>query len=76
MDIAAAAGLYSIVFIIVGACLTLLVLYGIIRVAVARGMRDHHLWLEKHRPNGPQPPHPRGTVGNYFGFARSTDATN
>ena len=28
----------------------MLLLYGIIRVAVARGLRDHQLWLEKHRP--------------------------
>ena len=28
---------------------SLLLLYGIVRVAVARGMRDHQLWMEKHR---------------------------
>ncbi|WP_166865600.1 MULTISPECIES: hypothetical protein [unclassified Salinibacterium] len=29
------------------AALALLLLYGIIRVAVARGMRDHQRWLEQ-----------------------------
>jgi len=28
---------------------SLLLLYGVVRVAVARGMRDHQLWMEKHR---------------------------
>ena len=31
------------------AIVSLLLLYGIVRVAVARGLRDHQLWMEKHR---------------------------
>jgi uncharacterized membrane protein len=41
---------------IVLGCVGLLLLYGIVRVAVARGMRDHQLWMEKNRPaSGDQP---------------------
>jgi len=34
---------------VLAGAVSLLLLYGIIRVAVARGMRDHQLWMEKHR---------------------------
>jgi len=49
----------------------LLLLYGVIRVAVGRGLRDHQKWMEKHRP---QPNAqawavpPRTSVGQYFGY--------
>ena len=39
----------SVAYIVVGVALALLLLYGVVRVAVARGMRDHHRWLEKNR---------------------------
>ena len=39
----------SVAYIVVGVAAALLLLYGVIRVAVARGMRDHHKWLEKNR---------------------------
>lgn len=34
----------------------LLILYCIIRVAVARGLRDHQLWMERNRPTITPPP--------------------
>ena len=34
----------------------LLILYCIIRVAVARGLRDHRLWMERNRPTITPPP--------------------
>ena len=36
--------------------LGLLLLYCIIRVAVARGLRDHQLWMERNRPTITPPP--------------------
>lgn len=38
---------------VVGVAITLLLLYGVIRVGVARGMRDHQLWMERYRPQHP-----------------------
>ncbi len=52
MDLLATGALYSLLIPIIGACIALLLLYGVIRVAVARGLRDHYLWLERNRPNG------------------------
>ncbi|TFB58966.1 hypothetical protein [Cryobacterium sp. Sr3] len=69
MDLVAMTSLYVLLFSVVGACLALLLLYGIIRVAVARGMRDHYLWLEKNRPAGRQMPPARETIGQYLGFS-------
>lgn len=46
--------------VMIGA-VTLLLLYGIIRVAVARGLRDHQLWMEKNRPATFEPPTERLT---------------
>ena len=39
----------SVAYVVVSVALALLLLYGVVRVAVARGMRDHHRWLEKNR---------------------------
>ncbi len=39
--------LIGIAFYLALAALALLLLYGVIRVAVARGMRDHQQWLER-----------------------------
>ena len=74
MDIVTMTSLYALLFSVVGACLALLLLYGIIRVAVARGMRDHFLWLEKNRPAGRQTPPARETIGQYLGFSNGTPA--
>tara|TARA_B100000519_G_C14225774_1_gene429921 strand:- start:1548 stop:1769 length:222 start_codon:yes stop_codon:yes gene_type:complete len=38
----------SVAYVVVSVALALL-LYGVVRVAVARGIRDHHRWLEKNR---------------------------
>ena len=35
---------------------SLLLLYGVVRVAVARGLRDHQLWMERNRPTITPPP--------------------
>jgi uncharacterized membrane protein len=40
----------TILIPILASCIGLLLLYGVVRVAVARGLRDHQLWMEKHRP--------------------------
>jgi hypothetical protein len=42
--------LASLIIPIVIAFLSLLVFYLVIRLAVAHGLRDHHLWQERHRP--------------------------
>ena len=36
--------------------LALLLIYGVVRVAVARGLRDHQLWMERNRPTITPPP--------------------
>ena len=38
---------------VVGVALALLLLYSVIRVGVARGLRDHQLWMERNRPQSP-----------------------
>lgn len=47
--------LLPILLYVVGVAIILLLLYGVIRVGVARGMRDHQLWMERYRPQ--TPPH-------------------
>lgn len=71
MDLLATAGLYAVIFVVLGLCLLLLLLYGVIRVAVARGMRDHYEWVEKNRPNGPNAPRRRATMGQYLGLSEA-----
>ncbi|WP_403021006.1 hypothetical protein [Salinibacterium sp. GXW1014] len=44
-------GSVAIVGWVVVPAMALLLLYGVIRVAVARGLRDHQLWMEKNRPD-------------------------
>ncbi|MCW4386252.1 hypothetical protein OH146_10760 [Salinibacterium sp. SYSU T00001] len=44
-------GSYAIVVWVVVPALTLLLLYGVIRIGVARALRDHQLWMEKNRPD-------------------------
>ena len=46
--------LIPILLYLVGAAITLLLLYGVIRVGVSRGMRDHYQWVERTRPARPQ----------------------
>jgi len=55
MDLAPGLGyiLIPILLWIVGTAIALLLLYGVVRVAVARGLRDHQLWMERMRPQGP-----------------------
>jgi hypothetical protein len=65
MDPFAAAGLYALLLWVIGACITLLALYGVIRVGVSRGMRDHYKWVKKNHPNGGQVPPGRSTIGQY-----------
>lgn len=45
--------LIPILLWLVGVAIVLLLLYGVIRVGVARGLRDHQLWMERMRPQGP-----------------------
>lgn len=46
--------LYPMLIYVIGIALALLLLYCVIRVAVARGLRDHQLWMERNRPQPPQ----------------------
>jgi hypothetical protein len=50
MDLFQSLWTLSIIQWVVLPCLVLLLLYCVIRVAVARGLRDHQLWMEKNRP--------------------------
>jgi hypothetical protein len=50
MDIFQTLASYAIIVWIVLPCGALVLLYLIIRAAVARGLRDHQLWMEKYRP--------------------------
>jgi hypothetical protein len=62
---------YGFLFIVAGVLATCLVIffwYSIIRAAVARGLRDHQLWMERNRPANQQPVQARESVGQYFGF--------
>jgi uncharacterized membrane protein len=53
---------FGVVFIwIITVIPILLLLYGVVRVAVSRGLRDHQKWMEKNRPVAP----PQSTAG-YF----------
>ncbi len=45
------AVIYAVLLPLLGAIIGLLILYGIIRVAISRGLRDHHKWLELNRPS-------------------------
>ncbi|MDQ1543656.1 MAG: hypothetical protein QOK08_1294 [Actinomycetota bacterium] len=55
MDLSHSVWTLSIIVWVVLPCLVLLLLYCVIRVAVARGLRDHQLWMEKNRPVIAQP---------------------
>ncbi|WP_308467461.1 hypothetical protein [Rathayibacter soli] len=50
MDIFQNLAMVAIILWVVLPCLTLLLLYSIIRIAVARGLRDHQKSMEKNRP--------------------------
>lgn len=41
--------LYPLLAWIISGSAALLLIYGVVRVAVSRGLRDHHHWLEKNR---------------------------
>lgn len=66
MDIFQTLGTFAIIVWVVLPCLALLLLYSLIRTAVARGLRDHQLWMEKNRPLVPAG---RETIGQYLGFS-------
>ncbi|KRF31119.1 hypothetical protein [Yonghaparkia sp. Soil809] len=51
--------LLPVILAVVSTAITLLLLYGIIRVGVSRGMRDYHRWAQN------QPP--RGGATGYYG---------
>lgn len=69
MDIVQTLGAYALILWIVLPCIALLVLYSVIRTGVARGLRDHQLWMEKNRPLRPQTPTRRESIGQYLGFS-------
>jgi hypothetical protein len=70
MDIFQTLASYAIIVWIVLPCLALLLLYLIIRTAIARGLRDHQLWMEKNRPSVGQVTTQRESFGQYLGFSR------
>ena len=49
MDPLAITSLYLLLAWIISGSAALLLIYGVVRVAVSRGLRDHHNWLEKNR---------------------------
>ncbi|PPL20131.1 hypothetical protein [Microterricola pindariensis] len=51
MDNDTVLALYPLLLPAIGFCIGLLLLYGVIRVAVARGLRDHYRWVERRRQN-------------------------
>ena len=53
---------------IVSVAAGLLLLYGVIRVGVSRGMRDHYNWVERERTHLSIEPSRRESVGQYLGF--------
>jgi UPF0716 family protein affecting phage T7 exclusion len=60
MDKVWLAAFFPLLLGIIGSCIGLLVLYGIIRVAVSRGLRDHQKWMERYRPADSRMPYPDG----------------
>lgn len=50
---ALSALLYVVIAWIISGSVVLLLIYGVVRVAVSRGLRDHHKWMEKNRTEGP-----------------------
>lgn len=47
MDPLAITSLYLLLTWIISGSAVLLLIYGVVRVAVSRGLRDHHNWLVK-----------------------------
>lgn len=66
MDIFQTFGAFAIIMWVVLPCLALLLFYSLLRNAVARGLRDHQIWMEKNRPLVPAG---RETIGHYLGFS-------
>lgn len=60
MDYLPMFGLYSLLIPILMTIAALLLLYGVVRVAVSRGLRDHHRWLQSQAPNPPRDDWPIG----------------
>ena len=69
MDIFQTLGTYAIILWVVVPCTALLILYSVIRTAVARGLQDHQKWMEKNRPLVGQAPARTETIGQYLGFS-------
>ncbi|TFD86469.1 hypothetical protein E3T61_16305 [Cryobacterium lactosi] len=68
MDSFTLISLYALILWVIVPAVGLLLLYGVVRVAVSRGLRDHQKWMEKNRPGGWAPPEQRSTMGQYLGF--------
>ena len=51
MDNVWLAVFYPLISWVVASCFALLALYGVVRVAVSRGLRDHQKWMERNRPS-------------------------
>jgi hypothetical protein len=64
-QIAGSLGSVAIVVWVVVPSLALLILYAVIRRAVAMGLRDHYFWMKKHSPSTDQALTPRRTLGRY-----------
>jgi hypothetical protein len=68
MDILQQYGSFAIISFVVLTALSIFVFYSIVRAGVARGVRDHQLWMERNRPANQQPVQATESVGQYFGF--------
>ena len=72
MDIFQTVGIYAIILLVVVTCTVLLVLYSVIRTAVARGLRDHQKWMEKNRSLGGESPVRRESIGHHSGSSQGS----
>ena len=70
MEIFQTVGIYAIIVWVVVPCTALLVLYSVIRTAVARGLRDHQKWMEKNRSLGGESLVRRESIGHYSGSSQ------
>ena len=71
MDIFQTIGTFALILWVVLPCVAVLLIYSVIRTGVAQGLRDHQLWMEKHRPLPGQAPTRRGSIGQNLGLSHT-----
>jgi hypothetical protein len=65
-------GSVAIVVSIVVPCLILLIVYSAIRSAVRHALRDHQMWMERHRPQAAQGQEEHDRINRYGRISRAT----